>query len=115
MAAGALAMVMMAPRAVAGSDPSSPLQPVIDQLFDAQQQITDTNSAFPNNFSFIVPSDLSMLHEYEQMLAGTMLASEFNMLARYQFGDVVIPWAPYPWSANAADPQPFLTYNNPDD
>ncbi|HET9875128.1 MAG TPA: hypothetical protein VFQ37_05110, partial [Mycobacterium sp.] len=79
------------------------------------QQITDTNSAFPNTFSFIVPSDLSMLHEYEQMLAGTMLASEFNMLARYQFGDVVIPWAPYPWSANAADPQPFLTYNNPDD
>ncbi len=89
---------------------ASPLAPVIDQLTDAQQRITDTNSAFP----FITQSDLAMLPAYQQMLAGTMFASSLNMLARHEFNDVVIPWAPYPWSANAADPQPFLTYNNPD-
>src|SRR5699024_8953227 len=87
------------------------LQPVIDDLLGAQQQITDTNS----RFGFITQADLAMLHEYEQMLAGTMFASSLNMLARNEFNDVVMPWAPYPWSANAADPQPFLTYNNPDD
>ncbi|NDJ88843.1 DUF1214 domain-containing protein [Mycolicibacter kumamotonensis] len=110
LAAAAMAMLMMAPRAVGESAPSQLLQPVIDQLLEAQQQITDTNTGFP----FITPADLSTLGEYQQMLAGTMFASSLNMLARNEFHDVVMPWAPYPWSANVADPQPFLTYNNPD-
>jgi hypothetical protein len=98
------------PRAVAVPDGSNPLQPAIDQLLDAQQQITQTDSTFP----FIVPSDLATLHDYEQMVATTMLGSEFNIF-RNQLGDVVVPWATYSWDANAAEPQAFLVYNNPDD
>jgi len=101
---------MMTPRAVAVPDGSNPLQPAIDQLLDAQQQITQTDSTFP----FIVPSDLATLHDYEQMVATTMLGSEFNIF-RNQLGDVVVPWATYSWDANAAEPQAFLVYNNPDD
>ncbi|HET9875964.1 MAG TPA: hypothetical protein VFQ37_09375 [Mycobacterium sp.] len=114
MAAGAAALVMMAPHAVAESDPlntSHPLQPVIDQLLDAQQQVTDTNSNYP----FILPSDLPMLHEYTQNLALTMLAMQLRMLSVDQFDDVTLPWAPYPWSAPATNPQEFLVYVNPDD
>ncbi|MGH3560675.1 MAG: hypothetical protein ACRDTN_02425, partial [Mycobacterium sp.] len=111
MAAGALAMVMLAPHAVAESDPSNPLQPVIDQLLDAQQQVADTNSNYP----FITPSDLPMLHEYTQNLALTMLAMQLRTLTVDQFDDITLPWAPYPWSAPATNPQEFLVYVNPDD
>ncbi|HEU4360847.1 MAG TPA: hypothetical protein VFR27_04980 [Mycobacterium sp.] len=111
MAAGALAMVMMAPHAVAESDSANPLQPVINQLLDAQQQVVATNSDYP----FIVPADLPTLHEYTQNLALTMLAMQLSIVSANQFDDTTLPWAPYPWSAPATNPQEFLVYTNPDD
>src|SRR5699024_910845 len=49
---------------------SNPLQPAIDQLLDAQQQIDDTNSEYP----FVTPADLGpLLHGYTHNLALTML------------------------------------------
>ncbi|HEX7321904.1 MAG TPA: hypothetical protein VF299_03060 [Mycobacterium sp.] len=110
-AAALLTMTATAPRAVAGSDPAGPLQSVIDQLRDAQQQVADANGNLP----FITQPDLATLHEYTQNLALTMLAMQLRTLTVEQFNDITLPWAPYPWSAPATDPQEFLVYTNPDD
>jgi len=106
MAAGALAMAMMSPRAVADSDPSSALQAVIDQLLGVEQQVTDTDSHYP----FIDPSQLPMLHTFVQDMALTMLGTQFGAS-----GGTALGWAPYEWSAPASDPQEFLVLPNPDD
>ncbi|HEU0189813.1 MAG TPA: hypothetical protein VFR17_00845 [Mycobacterium sp.] len=126
MIAGALAMMLtgsvlaampavsttaaaLALRTVFTSGSSNPFQPEIDQLLDAQQQIVEHNSTLP----YIVPSDLPMLGQYAQNLALTILATQLHTLS----GDKspAISFAPYPWSANGANPQGFLTYANPDD
>lgn len=109
MATGALAMVTLSPHAVAEPNP---LQPVIDQLIQAQQQV----EADTANFPFVRPGDVGpMLHEYSQNLALTMLASQLPPLTFAQFHSLGIPWAPYPWNAPATNMQQFLTLANPDD
>lgn len=76
----ATTVTLMAPElAGATSVPSTPvqllsgsLQPVIDQLIEAQHQV----EADTAGFSFVRQQDLGpMLHEYSQNLASTMLAS----------------------------------------
>ncbi|KAA8957036.1 hypothetical protein [Mycobacterium sp.] len=106
MAADALAMAMMSSRAVADSDPSGALQPVIDQLLGVEQQVTDTDS----QYLFIDPSQLPMLHTFVQDMALTMLGTQFGAS-----GGTALGWAPYEWSAPASNPQEFLVLPNPDD
>jgi hypothetical protein len=112
MATGALAMATMAPRAVADSaGPSNPLQPVVDQLLDAQQQIQADVSQYP----FVTPADLPMSHEYAQNALSTMLATS---LIRFNYDDlnnVAFPFAPYGWNAPDTNMQQVLVYANTDD
>ncbi|MGH3562852.1 MAG: hypothetical protein ACRDTN_13920 [Mycobacterium sp.] len=120
MAAGALAMVTMAPQTtVAGpvlSSPvqllstASPLQPAIDQLLEAQQQVVGINS----DYSFIVPSDLTRLPTYVQNLALTMFAASLIQQINNP-GSPAVQYAPFVWNAPAAEPQGFITIPNPDD
>ncbi|SRX92230.1 hypothetical protein MSP7336_00455 [Mycobacterium shimoidei] len=108
MATGALALFTLSPHAVAEPNP---LQPVIDQLIQAQQQVEADTSGFP----FVRPTDVGpMLHEYSQNLASTLLASQLPPLTFSQFDSLGIPWAPYPWNAPATNMQQFLTLANPD-
>ncbi|MGH3564327.1 MAG: DUF1214 domain-containing protein, partial [Mycobacterium sp.] len=121
MATGALAMVTVAPQlAVAGpvlSSPvqllsgSSPLQPVIDQLLDAQQQMQTDMSQYP----FVSPSDLPMAHEYAQNALSTMLAASVVAFNYLDLKNVAIPFAPYAWDAPATNMQQLLVYANTDD
>lgn len=107
--AGALAMALATPHAVAETGPSSDMQSLIDQLLDAQQQVTATNSDYP----FIVPSDLESLPQYVQSLAGTSLVLQYGQDYNPSDG---IPWLlGLPWDANAADPSAFYILVNPDD
>ncbi|MGH3560262.1 MAG: DUF1214 domain-containing protein, partial [Mycobacterium sp.] len=111
MASGALAMAAMAPQAAADSATSNPLQPVIDQLLDAQQQIQADVSQYP----FVTPADLPMAHEYAQNALSTMLATS---LIRYNYLDlnnVAFPFAPYGWNAPDTNMQQVLVYANTDD
>jgi len=108
LAAGALAMALATPHAVAEVAPAGAMQSVIDQLLDAQQKIIDTNSDYP----FIVPSDLSSLQGYTQNLAITTLLLGLNKL---NTSSDSITWVPFPWSANVAEPQSPLILPNPDD
>lgn len=119
LAAGVVALATMIPPPAAvpvGAVPvtllSDSLQPVIDQLIEAQRQV----EAAAAGFSFVRPQDLGpMLHEYSQNLAATMLASQLPPLTMADFGALTVPWAPYPWDAPAANMQQFLTLANPDD
>ena len=70
--AGALSAVLVAPTATAAAtDPTlltssnSNLQPVTNQLLQAQQQVLATNSAYP----FITAFDQTTLPQYTQILA----------------------------------------------
>ncbi|HET9875857.1 MAG TPA: DUF1214 domain-containing protein [Mycobacterium sp.] len=112
MAAGALAMVMMVPRAVAESDPSGPLQSALDQLLEAEQQVVGINSQIGDQdpYSFITPYDLTRLDAYVQNLALTMFAISLGG----QANDLAVRYGPYAWNAPAADPQAFITLANPD-
>lgn len=112
MAAGAVAIGMTAPCAVAGPG-GSDLQPVISELLDSQQQVYDATSKFP----FVQPADLGpMLHEYTQNLASTLLASQLPGVAYNQFHEVAVTWGlPFPWDAPVTNPQNFQILLNPDD
>ncbi len=92
MAAGGLAVVLLAPRVIAEPAPSSALQPIIGQLLDAQHQVIDTNSGY----AFITPADLPLLQGYSQNLALAMLSILLSKLSADEFHDVAMPWAPYP-------------------
>lgn len=92
--------------------PASPLQTVIDQLLEAQQQVVATNSNYP----FVTPFDLTLLHQpYTQDLGLTVLSTLLNEMNINQFHNLPVPQNPYPWNAPATDEQSFLTYTNPDD
>lgn len=106
--AGALAMTLATPHAVAATGPTAAMQSVIDQLLDAQQGIIDTNSDYP----FITQSDLASLEAYTQNLAVTTLLLGLNKM---NTSSESITWVPFPWSANAAEPQSPLILPNPDD
>lgn len=121
-AAGVVAttVTLMAPPLVAATSVpstsvqllSGSLQPVIDQLIEAQHQV----EADTAGFSFVRQQDLGpMLHEYSQNLASTMLASQLPPLTMADFQALTVPWAPYPWDAPATNMQQFLTLANPDD
>ncbi|MEB3034165.1 hypothetical protein [[Mycobacterium] nativiensis] len=106
--AAALAMTLATPHAVAEMAPSGAMQSIIDQLLDAQHQVTDTNSNYP----FILPSDLSSLPQYVQNLASTDLISEYGQMFNPNTG---IPWLiGLPWDANSTDPGGFYILVNPD-
>ncbi|MEB3070859.1 hypothetical protein [[Mycobacterium] vasticus] len=106
--AGALAMTLATPQAIAEVAPTAAMQSIIDQLLDAQQQVTETNSNYP----FIVPSDLTSLQQYVQSVASTSLALEYAQLYNPSGG---VPWMlGQPWDANSADPSAFYILVNPD-
>ncbi|WP_343598760.1 hypothetical protein [Mycobacterium sp.] len=111
LAAGGLAMVMTAAHAVADADPPGLLQPVVDQLVQAEQQVDATDSGY----SFIAASELSMVHQYTQNLALTMFGTLLGQTSAGDSHDVTVQYAPYLWEAPAADPQEFLVMPNPDD
>ncbi|MGH3560756.1 MAG: hypothetical protein ACRDTN_02835, partial [Mycobacterium sp.] len=93
------------------SDASNPFQPEIDQLIAAKQQVADINAALP----YIDKSDLPMLHDFLTMQAATLMALSLGQATANVFNAHTLAWGPYAWGANAANPQPFLVYNNPDD
>lgn len=121
LVAGTLAIAAVAPQvAVALPVPSlpvrllstaDPLQPVIDQLLDAQQQMQTDMGQYP----FVDPSDLTMAHEYAQNALSTMLAASVLAFNYTDLHNVAIPFAPYPWNAPATNMQQLLVYANPDD
>ncbi|WP_343710480.1 hypothetical protein [Mycobacterium sp.] len=120
VATGAVAMVTMLPQ-VAGAGPvlsnafrllsTDSLQPLIDQLLEAQAQIQADVSQYP----FVTPPDLLMAHEYAQNALQTMEAGQILQFNYDQLNNVAIPLAPYPWEASATDNQNLLVYENPDD
>lgn len=106
--AGALAMTLATPHAVAATGPTAAMQSIIDQLLDAQQQVYDTNSQYP----FIIPSDLDSLPRYIQGLSATELVLQYGEMYNPNTG---IQWMlGFPWDANSADPGQFYILVNPD-
>lgn len=106
--AGALAMTLATPQAIAEVVPTAAIQSIMDQLLDAQRQVTETNSNYP----FIVPSDLNSLQQYVQNLASTDLIAEYGQMFNPNTG---IPWLiGLPWDANSTDPGGFYILVNPD-
>ncbi|MEB3048604.1 hypothetical protein KV112_02440 [Mycolicibacter sp. MYC123] len=98
------------PIALTFSEASNSFQPEIDQLIAAQQQVAAINAALP----YIDKSDLPMLHEFLTMQAATVLAFSLGQTSADVFNAHTLPWAPYAWGANGANPQAYLVYNNPD-
>jgi hypothetical protein len=89
---------------------SDSFEPEIEQLLNAAQQITDTNSAYP----FITPFDLTLLPQYVQDTAAAGLVFELdgqNAANSYNLNTGVLP---YLWDANATDPQGVGNTPNPD-
>lgn len=93
-----------------GSDSANPFQSALDQIVAAQQQIIETNSAYP----FITDFDKTLLPEYVQSAA---LMQLYLNLGQLNFANGYDPEAdrfPYLWNASAAEPQNFMNYPNPD-
>ncbi|HEX7323557.1 MAG TPA: hypothetical protein VF299_11640 [Mycobacterium sp.] len=117
-------MTLVTPQTVAGGPTllnsvrllsgSSALQTAIDQLFNAEQEVAEHVSQDSPITPFLTPFDLSRLPVFTHSLAGTMLATLINVNSA-NFNDLSRGDAPYPWNANGAEPEPFLTYTNPDD
>ena len=103
--AGALSAVLVAPTATAAAtDPTlltssnSNLQPVTNQLLQAQQQVLATNSAYP----FITAFDQTTLPQYTQILATSELQNELGTLNADNSYDSLF-FAPTGWNAPATD------------
>lgn len=94
------------------SGSENPFQDELDQITQAQQVVTDTNSAYP----FVTDFDKTLLPEYVQMSAMNQLVlglSQYNLDHSYsQNATAVIP---YQWNAPAAEPYNFLNSPNPDE
>lgn len=101
---------LTAPQAFAAD---SALQPQIDQILDAQQQVIDHNSAYP----FASEYDITQLPMYTQRLAMSNLSLQLaqmnygNANSQYQNAGVL----PYLWNAPGANPLHQLNTPNPDD
>lgn len=108
--AGAMVAALTAPQAFAAD---SSLQPQIDQILAAQQQIIDHNSAYP----FASEYDITQLPMYTQRLAMSNLNLQLaqmnygNANSQYQNAGVL----PYLWNAPGANPLHQLNTPNPDD
>lgn len=89
---------------------SSPLQAAIDQLLDAERQVTATVSGYP----FISAGQLPAADVYTQNLFATTLAIGLGQV-NARFDNLAIPTLPFATNAPATDPQPFFIFPNPDD
>ncbi|MHA7665711.1 hypothetical protein [Mycolicibacterium sp. HS_4_1] len=111
----ALTFSQSAPGVVASSvrllAASTDIQPAVDQLVAAQQQMIANNSAYP----FITAYDKTTLPAYTQNMASGMLymaIAEQNLTNSY---DLNGEYFPVPWNAPGTNPQPFSNSPNPDD
>lgn len=89
---------------------SDALQPVIDQILAAQQQIVSSNSGL----SFVTPFDLTHLDTYAHGLSSFALTMLNAEMASFQFNDPTELRFPYLSNANAAEPASGSTAANPD-
>jgi hypothetical protein len=106
MAAGALAMVLTAPHAVADTNP---LQPVIDDLLDSQQLMESDSSAWP----WVTSADLPDVEQYTQTVAQTQLFFDLTGALGKAEG-ATLTQGFFSWNADAADPEGVLVLPNPD-
>lgn len=127
LAVGASAMVLMASPAVVPQAPAaakaavpawaltasgaaSHYQSVIDQIIAAQQQIIETNSAYP----FATDFDKTLLPGYVQGSALMQLYFNVGQLNHANGFDQAADKFVYLWNAPAAEPLNFLNDPNPD-
>lgn len=105
-AASALAVMLTS------SDAANPFQDELDQIIQAQQAITATNSAYP----FVSEFDKTLLPEYVQESASNQLVidlSQLNLDNSYSQNATTL--VPYQWNAAGAEPYNFLNSPNPDE
>lgn len=111
----ALTFSQSAPGVVASSvrllAASTDIQPTVDQLIAAQQQVVANNSAYP----FITAYDKTTLPAYTQNMASGMLYMALAEQNLNNSHDLNGEYFPVPWNAPGTNPQPFSNSPNPDD